>query len=280
MALSHAPLGHCIGVEILGVDPQCELTRAEADDILALLDRYGVVVFPELHPDDAQQVAIARSLGTIVPAYRGDPADAPEFPELFTISLDPARSAAAQYLKGSLYWHIDGTTADVPPMASMLSAREIPPEGAGTEFCNTYTAYEALPAEERAALDDLQVVHSFEQAQRLVEPDPDEETLAIWRRNEPREIPLVWKHHSGRRSLVLGATASHVVGMEETESRALIDRIQAWTTRPEFSYRHAWRLGDLIMWDNRGTMHRASAYEPSARRLMRRVELAGEEAIA
>lgn len=90
----------------------------------------------------------------------------------------------------------------------------------------------------------------------------------------------MWTHRSGRKSLVLGATASHGVGMEPDASRALLDRLQAWATRPEFVYRHAWGPGDLVMWDNRGTMHRAVAYEPTARRTMRRIELAGEEAIA
>ena len=164
-------------------------------------------------------------------------------------------------------------------MASMLSARELPAEGAGTEFCNTYAAYEDLPAEEKRALEGLRVVHSLEQSQRLVEPHPSDEQVAAWRRLPPRELPLIWTHGSGRRSLVLGATASHVVGMGAGESRALIDRLQRWATRPELVYRHAWSLGDVVMWDNRGTMHRASAYDSTARRVMRRVELAGEESI-
>lgn len=280
MTISHKPIRPRIGVEVHGVDPARGLAPAEAGEVLSLLDRHGVVVFPRLEPDDPQQVALARALGTVVPAYRGDPANAPEYPELFTVSLDPKRSASAEYLKGSLFWHIDGTTADVPPMASMLSARELPAEGAGTEFCNTYAAYEDLPADERAVLDGLRIMHSLEQSQRVVEPDPSDAQLAAWRRFPPRELPLVWTHRSGRRSLVLGSTASHVVGMEPAESRVLIDRLQAWATRPELVYRHSWSLGDVAIWDNRGTMHRASAYEATARRVMRRVELAGEEPIA
>lgn len=280
MAISHEPIQPRIGVEVSGVDLARGVTDVEAREILSLLERYGVVVFPKLEPDDAQQVALAKALGTIVPAYRGDPARAPEYPELMTISLDPERSGSAEYLKGSLYWHIDGTTQDVPPMASLLSARELPEEGAGTEFCNTYAAYEDLPADERARLDGLRIVHSLEQSQRAVWPDPSDEQLAAWRRMPPRELPLVWTHRSGRRSLVLGSTAAHVVGMDASESRALIDRLQGWATRPEFIYRHAWSPGDVVMWDNRGTMHRACAYEQTVTRVMRRVELAGEEAIA
>jgi alpha-ketoglutarate-dependent taurine dioxygenase len=280
MAISHRILRPRIGVEVRGVDREISLSEDEAAEILSLLERHGVVVFPGLGLDDCQQVALAKALGTIVPAWRGDPARAPEHPELMTISLDPTRSGAAEYLKGSLHWHIDGTTQDVPPMASLLSARELPDEGAGTEFCNTYAAYEALPADERARLDGLRVVHSLEQSQRVIHPGPSDEQRAAWRRLPPRELPLVWTHRSGRRSLVLGSTASHVAGMEPEAGRALLDRLEAWATRPEFVYRHGWRSGDAVMWDNRGTMHRASAYEATARRLMRRVELAGEEAIA
>lgn len=280
MAISHKPIQPRIGVEVHGVDAERGLTAAESREILSLLDRYGVVVFPRLELDDRQQIALARVLGMIVPAYRGDPDHAPEFPELSTISLDPNVSGAAEYLKGSLFWHIDGTAQDIPPMASMLSARELPAEGAGTEFCNTYAAYEDLPAEERAQIEGLRVVHSLEQSQRAFVADPSPEQLAAWRRVRPRERPLVWTHRSGRKSLVLGVTATHVVGMDANASRALIDRLQAWATRPEFVYCHAWSAGDVLMWDNRGTMHRASAYEATARRVMRRVELAGEEAIA
>jgi alpha-ketoglutarate-dependent taurine dioxygenase len=280
MEISHEPLRPRIGVEVHGVDAEKGLTAALAREILALLDRYGVVVFPGLELDDPQQIAMARALGTIVPAYRGDPERAPEYPELQTISLDPKVSGAAEYLKGSLFWHIDGTAQDIPPMASMLSARGLPTDGAGTEFCNTYAAYEDLPARERAEIEGFWVVHSLEQSQRAFVDHPSSEQLAAWRRVRPRKRPLVWTHRSGRKSLVLGATASHVVGMEATSSRSLIDRLQDWATRPEFVYRHSWSPGDAVMWDNRGTMHRACAYEPTVRRIMRRVELAGEEAFA
>jgi alpha-ketoglutarate-dependent taurine dioxygenase len=280
MTISFEPIRPRIGVRVHGVDAERGLTASEAEEILALLDRFGVVVFPGLAVDDPQQVALARALGTIVIAYRGNPKRAPAYPEIQTISLDPKVTAAAGYLKASLLWHIDGTADDIPPMASMLSARELPEEGAGTDFCNTYAAYEDLPSDERAEIEGLRVVHSLEQSQRLVVPDPSPEQLAAWRRVRPRERPLVWTHRSGRKSLVLGATASHVVGMEPAASRKLLDRLQTWTTRPELVYRHAWGPGDLVIWDNRGTMHRAVAYEPTARRMMRRIELAGEEAIA
>src|SRR3990172_3802017 len=145
MAISSRPIQPRIGVEVHGVDAEKGLTAAESREILSLLDRYGVVVFPRLELEDRQQIAMARALGTIVPAYRGDPERAPEYPELQTISLDPKLSGAAEYLKGSLFWHIDGTAQDIPPMASMLSARELPREAPEPGSAKTNPPFRNLP---------------------------------------------------------------------------------------------------------------------------------------
>jgi alpha-ketoglutarate-dependent taurine dioxygenase len=95
-----------------------------------------------------------------------------------------------------------------------------------------------------------------------------------------KEHPLVWRHASGRRSLVLGATAERIVGMSAAEGRALLDRLLEWATQPRFVYRHHWQVGDLVIWDNRGTMHRALPYSPTSNRVMHRTTLVGDEAIA
>ena len=281
MTLSFVPLSQSIAAEVTGLEAADSLTPSGASAVREALDQYGVLVFPRLFPDDAGQVALSRAIAPIVPAYRGDPADAPEFPEIFTVTLDPKLNPAAQFLRATIHWHIDGTTAEVPNMASLLSARELPAEGgAATEFCNTYAGWAALPEHEKREYEDLRVVHSLEHSQRLVTAEPTAQQLAIWRAQPPREHPLVWQHQSGRSSLVVGATASAVVGMPEPEGRALLDKLEAWTTRPEFVYRHHWSEGDLLIWDNRGTMHRAIPYDATTRRIMHRTELAGEEAIA
>ena len=281
MALSFEPLRPLIGVEVRGLEKADALDASDAAAVREALDRFGVLVFPDLFPDDASQVALSRALAPIVPAYRGDPADAPQFPEIMIVTLDPALNPTADYLRATIFWHIDGTTDEVPNMGSVLSARELPAEGgAATEFCNTYAAWEALPEAEKREFEGLQVVHSLENSQRLITPDPDPEQVAIWRVMPPREHPLVWRHRSGRSSLVVGATAGSIAGMSESEGRAILDRVEAWATRPEFVYRHEWSEGDLVIWDNRGTMHRAIPYAATANRIMHRTELAGEEAIA
>ena len=269
------PLGETIGAEV-AVDAGALLEEGVARTCLEALERWGVLVFRGLHLDDAAQVAFTRTLGEPVVL----PSGAGPHPEIFIVTLDPQKNRAAEYLKGTFFWHIDGTTDEVPTRATMLSARAIAADGGDTEFAGTYAAYEALLPAERARYDDIRVVHSVAASQRLVYPDPSEEQVAGWRRAGGREHPLVWKHASGRRSLVLGATTESVVGMSEEEGRALLDHLLAWSTQPRFTYRHQWRVGDVVLWDNRGTMHRALPYSPDSNRTMHRTTLVGDEAIA
>jgi alpha-ketoglutarate-dependent taurine dioxygenase len=95
-----------------------------------------------------------------------------------------------------------------------------------------------------------------------------------------RELPLVWKHRSGRKSLVIGATARHVVDMDFKKSAELLVQLRDWATKPQFVYRHRWSVGDLVIWDNTGTMHRATPYDPKSGRMLHRTKLEGEEAFA
>ncbi len=154
-----------------------------------------------------------------------------------------------------------------------------PPAGGATEFASSYVAYETLSDREKERADSVRVVHTFEAAQRLVNDDPSPEELAKWRTRPSKEHPLVWHHRSGRRSLVLGATASHVVGMDLAEGRGLLADLLARSTVPERVYRHVWEVGDMVIWDNRGVLHRATPYDPASPRDMHRCTLAGDEVI-
>jgi len=268
------PLSDSVGVEVLGADLDALVHDPELPgQCLAWLEAHGALVFRDLHVDDEAQVAFARRLGE-PETFRGS-----EIPEIFVVSLDPAKSRSADYLQGTFDWHIDGMTEDVPIMATMLSARAVAAEGGETEFASTYAAYDALPDADKARVDALRVVHSFEAANRLVWPDPTEEQLAMWRHRAPKEHPLVWRHRDGRRSLVLGATTDHVVGMDPVEGRALLDDLLARSTTPERVYRHTWRVGDLVIWDNRGVLHRALPYSRDSARHMHRTTIKGDEPV-
>jgi alpha-ketoglutarate-dependent taurine dioxygenase len=171
-------------------------------------------------------------------------------------------------------------TDDVPIKATVLTARHVAMVGGGTEFASTYAAYENLSEADRKHYEELRVVHSFEAAQRLLHPEPSEQQLAAWRTQTPHEAPLVWRRRDGRRSLVVGATADHIVGMEPAESRALLEELVAWSTQDRFRYTHDWQVGDLVMWDNTGILHRALPYDPSSERNLHRTTIVGDEVLA
>ncbi len=267
-------LGATVGAQIVGVDRD----RLLGDDalpasILETLEAHGVLVFRDLHIDDATQVAFSRRLGRVEVFGKG------EHPEIFRITLDPARNPMAAYLRGTFDWHIDGCTDDVPIMATILSAHAVAESGGETEFASTYTAFDDLSDEEKERCLSLRVVHSFEAAQRMINHNPSPEELALWRKRPPKEHPLAWTHISGRRSLVLGATASHVAGLDMEEGRALLADLLERATAPERVYRHEWAVGDLVIWDNRGVLHRACPYDAASPRDMHRTTLHGEEPI-
>src|SRR4051812_27113355 len=180
---------------------------------LEALEANGVLVFRGLRSDDATQVAFSRRLGKVEVFGKG------EHPEIFRVTLDPAKNRAAAYLRGTFDWHIDGCTDDIPIMATLLSAHAVATSGGETEFASTYAAYDDLPEDDKARLDTIRVVHTIEASQRLHNPDPSDEEVATWRTRPAKEHPLVWRHRSGRRSLVLGATADHIVGMDVDEGR-------------------------------------------------------------
>jgi alpha-ketoglutarate-dependent taurine dioxygenase len=268
-------LSATVGAEVLGVDA----ARILDDDTLApwtldALDEHGVLVFRGLHLDDVTQVAFSKRLGDVVVFNMEG-----HLPEIFRVSLDPAKNPVASYLRGTFDWHIDGMTEDIPIMATILSAHDVAATGGETEFASTYAAYDHLTEDEKERFATTRVVHTIEATQRLINPDPTPEELEMWRARPAKEHPLVWTHHSGRRSLVLGATTDHVVGMDPAESRTFLDDLLDRVTTPEQVYRHEWEVGDLVIWDNTGVLHRALPYDPTSARDMHRTTLYGKEAV-
>jgi alpha-ketoglutarate-dependent taurine dioxygenase len=270
MAFELVDLRPRIGTEIRA-DAETLLSGAHAGQIREALERRGVLVMRELGFDDVQQLAFSNTLGEVQPIV-GEP--------VFKITFDRSVAATADFTRGSFVWHIDRANEDVPTRASILSARRLAATGGDTEFANTYAAWADLPASEQKSLEKLRVVHSVEHGMLTVSPGATETDRQRWRHSPPKVHPLVWTHRSGRKSLVLGSTASHVEGLDASEGRALLDELLEWATQPKFVYRHQWRLGDLLIWDNTGTMHRAEPYAEDSGRLMHRTTLLGEEAVA
>jgi alpha-ketoglutarate-dependent taurine dioxygenase len=277
MSVTLNPITPTTGLELTGMTADQFADPPTAHDAQRALDEHGVVVYREVNVSDEQLLAFSRMLGTLVVQSTGEH----RHPEIQTITLDPAKTNAmlASYRQGNFHWHIDGATGELPQKATLLTAREVDPAGGDTEFANTYAAYAALSEAERAEIANLQVVHTFAHSQSLANPDATDEQRGSWDRVPARVHPLVWTRRNGRRSLLLGATASEIVGWPEDKSRALLDRLLAWSTQPRFTLRHGWRKGDLVMWDNTGMLHRALPFEPTSVRLMHRTTLIGEEPV-
>ncbi len=193
-----------IGCQI-HTDKKTLLSGAKAQEIRAILEDRGVIVFPEIGMTDDEQIAFTHTLGTFA-HEEGEGAGGKD--TVYSITMDESINPVASYLKGAFFWHLDGTMSEKPILASIMSSRRLPETGGETEFCNTYAAWDDLPDEEKAGLEQLRVVHAMWRSQLYWHPEPSYELLKQWKARGENTLPLVWKHRSGRKSLVLGNTAA------------------------------------------------------------------------
>jgi alpha-ketoglutarate-dependent taurine dioxygenase len=271
-------LAATVGAEVRGLgSAQLANDDAIAGAIAGALEQYGVLVFRGLHLTPEDQVAFSRRLGEIDYEPGHHPVRG-----IYRVTLDKSKNSSADYLRATFHWHMDGCTplhGEPPQKATILSAKQVAATGGETEFASTYAGYEALTDEEKERFGSLRVVHTLEASQRSVTPDPAPEQLARWRSRPSSTHPLVWTHRSGRRSLVIGVHASHVVGLDPDEGQALLRELLDRTTAPERVYRHQWSVGDTIIWDNTGVVHRAAPYDASSPRELLRTTVFGDEPI-
>jgi alpha-ketoglutarate-dependent taurine dioxygenase len=275
MALEAIDLEPRVGSE-LKVDRETLVSGALAGEIRDLLVRRGVLIIRGVEMSDEDQRAFTRTLGDLRLGTVKQEGDEGLMKVTFDKTVNPQY---AEFFPGTFFWHIDGTYDAVPPFATVLRPRVLSPAGGQTEFANTYAAYDDLPEDEKRFLETLTVVHSMQAAMTWAVPEASIEQVALWHSYPTRIHPLVWRHKSGRKSLVLSTSGSHVVGMHPAESRALLDRLMAWTTQPQYVYRHDWRMNDMLIWDNTGTMHRVTPYDLACGRELHRFTLNGEEAV-
>jgi alpha-ketoglutarate-dependent taurine dioxygenase len=267
MALKTHNLTECIGT-LVETDAASLISGAASAEIAELVQQRGVLVLRGCAMDDEQQLAFTRTLGPVLDEKSG---------EVYKVTYDPRESPNLWfYTPGNFFWHIDRTDSDVPPFVSMLNAKRLPATGGDTEFANTYAAYAALPEADKALIEDLKVIHKVEASFRFV-PNLSDEQVAAFRAHEPKQHPLVWRHRDGRKSLITSTSGAGIVGMGEAEGEALLRRMMDWATQPRFVYRHQWQLGDIVMWDNTGTMHKAQPYAEDSGRLLHRTTVLGDE---
>ena len=269
MSIRSTPLKPRIGSEV-HLDAASLLSGEHAQEIRNLLEKRGVLVFRDIGFDDEEMQAFAATIGT-VNEEDGEKG-------LFKVTLETQHNFSAYVLYGTRAWHMDRLDTALPPRGTILCPRVLPDEGGETEFANTYAAYEDLSDEDKRLIENLFAEHRTEWIFRAVTVDPDIDVTEVEAFHKPGRLqPLVWKHRSGRRSLVLGWTAGRVEGMSEAEGDALLRRLIAHAEKPEYVYRHHWRPNDVVVWDNTGTMHRVLKFDRHSGRRLHRVTLVGEE---
>ncbi len=276
MAIEVTPLHPTLGAELRGADLTRPVMPEVFAEIEAAFNRYGILVFPRQRVTDEQQLAFSRLLGPLEvnPNYAG--AKMRLRPDVADISnLDPEGQVLARddrrnlFNLGNQLWHTDSSFKHIPAKCSLLSARELPSSGGETEFADMRATWDALPDARKRELDGLVVEHSiFRSRSQIGFADFND---AIFKELPPVQQVLVRHHHySGRTSLYLASHASHIVGWPIEEGRALIEELIAFATQPQFVHRHRWTVGDLVMWDNRCTMHRGRPYDDAQRRALHR----------
>jgi taurine dioxygenase len=266
------------GAEVTGIDLRA-ITDADFAAIHQAWIDHQVLLFRDQSLSDRDLIAFSRRFGGLdhAPVQENGQRIAGGMPETYVVSNVIENGMAIGSLgAGEAVWHTDMSYLAAPPKASMLFALEIPPAGGDTSFCDMYAAFEALPAGLRDRVAGLRVKHdgtynSGGYVRQGVMPTDDP-------RQAPGTLhPLVCTHpESGRRMLYLGRRRmAWIEGLDLPESEALLDEIWAHATQPAFSFTHRWRVGDLVLWDNRCTMHRRDPFDAASRRIMHRTQIKG-----
>jgi alpha-ketoglutarate-dependent taurine dioxygenase len=274
--LKHEIIKPGIGARVLNSKEEL-LDGSLGDSLRALLEDRGVLVFPKIGFTHQEQVAFTKTMGTFAPEMHDKAGEENVHPITLDEKINPTSAA---YLKGSLYWHIDGTMNERPILASLLQCEKPSPKGTGnTGFANTYAAYEGLPEDKKAEFESYRVRHGAWATLFYYDPEPSQAMLERMQGIGDVELPLVWRHKSGRKSLVIGNTAHSIVGKSHFDSARILNWLREWATQEAYSLSYEWSVGDLVIWDNTGTMHRAEWYDPTCGRMMVRTKLEGEEGI-
>jgi taurine dioxygenase len=273
------PTGAALGATVNGVDLR-HLSEAAFARIMQAWHEHSVLLFRGQTLTDHDLIAFSRRLGDLdwAPVQESGRRFVEGLPEIYIVSNVKVNGEPIGSLgDGEAVWHTDMSYLDLPPKASMLYALEIPPTGGNTSFCTMYGVYEALPPQLKDRIAGLRIKHdgtynSGGYVRQGVTPTDDP------RQSRGAVHPLVCTHPAnGRRMLYLGRRRNaYLVGLELAESETLLNELWSVVDRAEFSWEHVWRVGDLVLWDNRCTMHRRDAFDPASRRIMHRTQVKGD----
>jgi len=280
MSINVIPKGAALGAEIRGLDVSHELAPSETAAIQSAWRDYLVIFFRDQQLTDEQLLHFSRVFGDLDASPASELLDrggssSRSSPDVWIISNvikdgQPIGSLGA----GEAEWHTDMSYVETPPKASVLYALEIPPSGGDTYFANMYRAIEELPSDLRREIEGRRAIHSSTHTS-AGELRVGQQAVLEDGRIPGAHHPIVRIHEeTGREALYLGRrTNGYVDELSIEESDALLDRLWADCTRLELIYRHKWRVGDLLMWDNRCVIHRRDAFDPASRRIMHRTQI-------
>jgi len=281
MSVTTRALHPLFGVEALGIDVT-RLDEAAFEEVVALFEEHSVLLFRGQTLSDEAQIGFSRRFGPLETTIRSIASQAATPIHVANLSnvdaegrLIPTGDKRNLYNAGNQMWHTDSSFKKVPAHASLLSAREVPPEGGETQFASMRVAYARLPEDTRAFLEDKVAVHSFVYSRGLVDdalmpPDHAAQVPPV-RQAMVRANPV-----HGRKAFYVGSHACEIEGLPTAGARALLRELREAATRPDLVYTHRWRVGDLVMWDNRCMLHRGRPWDESRyRRVMHRTTVAG-----
>ena len=276
------PLHPALGCEISGITlAQAVEPKMFGKVYEAFLD-YELILFREVDLPAATQVAFARSFGEIQIHVMNQYQKYPEHPEIYMLTnADKDGKPTGKHPdKGTLHWHTDGSWRERTGQATMMYSEVVPPAGGETEFADMYAAYDNLPPAMKKKIEGRRAIHNLDFS-RTRRHGTDLMTEAQKKEAPPVEHPIVRRHpETGRTCLYLGDHAESIVGMAYDEGRALIDELNALAVHPDLTYEHRWQPRQLIVWDNRCVMHRATEYDPKTQaRVVRRCTVLGEEPV-
>ncbi len=282
MAISSRELTPFVGAEILDVDLR-DISASTQDSINAAFARHGALLFRNQKISDDDLLVFSRALGDLDPPPNQENGrlSPPGYPDIYVVSnvLDPAGAPIGALGSGEAVWHTDMSYLDIPPFASMLYALEIPDAGGNTWLCSMVAAAHDLPDHLRKAI-----------AGRRIKHDGTYNSGGFLRKgviptDDPHKAPGAWHPslcvhpETGEEMLYLGRRRnSYVEGYDADSSSKLLDELWEYATQPKFSYEHHWRIGDLLLWDNRSTMHRRDPFDNAQRRVMHRTQIKGKSA--
>jgi taurine dioxygenase len=278
-ALEHRPLAPAFGAEVYGLDLSKPLSIAAQKSLLDLWDEYLVLVVRDQKLNDPQLLTFSRTFGELDPPGPNPYGKSyiPEHPEINVVANVEINGIPGNLGAGELVWHSDLTYVERPPKGAVLYALEVPPAGGDTHFANLYLAAESLPAGLRGKIEGRLAVHDATFNSAGLKRKGYEDVT------DPRKAPgarhaLLKKHaRTGREHLFLGRRRnSYIVGLELDESEATLDALWAHASHPQFTIAHAWRPGDVLIWDNRVTLHRRDSFDLAARRVMHRTQIRGD----